>query len=384
MGSRAEGFREWPLRVYKRIGSYDKPDSLNAFMDAPGPLPGFTANSSFQPFPKKRVLIVGANSYIGDSFAKYAGDRLHISIVDSYEEWKTAPFKEYDSILLVAGLAHQNWNRKKQKANKELYFAVNRDLAIAVAKKAKACGVGQFIFLSSMAVYGLKSGEITVDTKPAPRKNDYYGLSKYQGENGLAMLWCKGSPTPQAPDVSRHSGLDPESPEPLDKDWGIPGQARNDGADVCCALNKAAPLCIIRPPMVYGPNCPGNYSKLVGLTNRMPIFPKVNNRRSMIYIDNLCAFILYAVENDCTGAYLPQNKEHVNTTKLVQTIAAMQGKKMPITKLLNPLISLSGKIFSPVGKLFGSLVYEHCNLEDEYNLIGFEESIRLTINANQL
>jgi len=225
----------------------------------------------------KRVLIVGANSYIGDSFAKYAHEHLHVDIVDSYKEWKTAAFEKYDSILLVAGLAHQERNRKQ--ANKERYFAVNRDLAIAVAKKAKVSGVGQFIFLSSMAVYGIKSGEITAETKPDPRKNDYYGLSKYQAELELAKIF---------------------------------GALKSN-------------LCLIRPPMVYGPNCPGNFPKLVRLTRRLPVFPDVNNRRSMIYIDNLCALIMHIIENGCGGAFLPQNSEYVNTTRLVQAIAKLQG-----------------------------------------------------------
>jgi len=72
----------------------------------------------------KRVLVVGKNSYIGNSFAKYVAGRLCVDIVDSYEGWKDVPFGEYDCILMVAGLAHQKWNRKQQAANKDKYFAI--------------------------------------------------------------------------------------------------------------------------------------------------------------------------------------------------------------------------------------------------------------------
>jgi len=280
----------------------------------------------------ERVLIVGVNSYIGDSFAKYAAEHLHVDIVDSYEEWKAASFEGYDSILLVAGLAHQNWNRKQRNANKDLYFSVNRDLAIAVAKKAKASGVEQFIYLSSMAVYGLSNGAITADIKPSPREKDYYGLSKYQAEKALAELLGNN-------------------------------------------------LCIIRPPMVYGPNCPGNFSKLVQLAKKMPVFPKVNNRRSMIHIDNLCAFILLAINNKYNIVHLPQNKEYVNTTNLVQIIANLHGRKLRITKLFNPLVFIAGKLFSKANKLFGSLIYARDEREELYNVIGFEESVRRTIGV---
>jgi len=278
---------------------------------------------------KKRVLVVGANSYIGDSFAKYAGEQLHVDIVDSYDEWKTTPFEGYDSILLVAGLVHQKWNRKERKSNKDLYFAVNRDFAIDVAKKAKASGVGQFIYMSSMAVYGLTSGEISADTKPSPKKNDYYGLSKYQAEESLTKMFC----------------------EP----------------------------CIIRPPMVYGPNCPGNFPRLVQLAKAFPIFPNINNRRSMIYIDNLCAFIMYAVKNGCMGVYLPQNREYVNTTNLVQTIAMLNGRRLPITRLFNPLVFLVGKFSSRINKMFGCLTYTRDELVDKYNKVDFIEGVKNTL-----
>jgi len=293
----------------------------------------------------KRVMIIGADSYIGDSFAAYAKNRLIIDIVDSYEGWKAASYDEYDSILLVAGLAHQ-------KHKKEAYFAINRDLPIVISMKAKAGGVGQVIFLSSMAVYGKIQGEITTGTIPKPC--DYYGLSKLQAEEALTQTM-------------------------KDK------------------------LCIVRPPMVYGSGCPGNFGKLVRLIKRAPIFPKINNQRSMIFIDNLCSFLLHSIENSTTGIYLPQNAEYVNTTVLAHTISEQFGRKLRTTRLFNPLIFVLMRFIPYIAKLFGNLYYSKNEdvilppTETElpistvvpvfpsiYNEVSFEESIVATIQPLQI
>ena len=277
----------------------------------------------------KKVLIVGANSYIGQNFARYSKNQLQVDVVDSYKEWKEANFKGYNSILMVAGLAH-----KRPGTSKDMYFTINRDLALAVAKKARASGVGQFIYISSMAVYGQRDGEITRETKPNPKKNDFYGISKFQAEERLCDLFYN---------------------EPA-----------NPGG-----------LCIIRPPMVYGPGCPGNFSRLVSLATRLPFFPDINNKRSMIYIDNLCAYIMHVIKEGSSGVFLPQNKEYVNTTALVQLIAKLKGREIKATKILNPLVALAGRFIPAVGKMFGSLVYK--DFDDSLIPVDFEDSIRQSI-----
>ena len=246
-----------------------------------------------------------------------------VHTVDSYDEWQTTDFTQYDSILMIAGIAHN------PKADKALYYAVNRDLAIAVARKAKSGGVGQFIYVSTMAVYGKTRGEITVKTIPNPHPVDHYGLSKYQAEEALKNIYPTG-------------------------------------------------LCIVRPPIVYGFACPGNFSKLVKLARRMPIFPDISNKRSMIYITNLCAFFAYAIENGLQGVHLPQNIEHVNTTALVREI----NKKTLTTRLFNPLIHVMRRFIVPLDKLFGNLYYAHDPLEEAYNIVGFEESIQKSLYQN--
>ena len=272
----------------------------------------------------KNVLIIGKNSYIGSSFANYAESQFNITIVGARnDQWKEVDFSGYGSVLHCAGIAHV----PQKKSMKGLYYSVNCDLAVEVAKRAKESGVKQFVFLSSMSVYGKSDTVITMETTPRPES--FYGDSKFRAELMIQSL--------------------------SDSNFKV---------------------CIIRPPMVYGFGCKGNFPKLVWLAKKLPIFPDVNNRRSMIYINNLCSYISNLIESNGEGIHLPQNKEYVNTTLLVRTIAKLHGKKIYTTKLLNPLVFLFAKFISPINKLFGDLSYVYLENRDEHNGIEFGKSIR--------
>lgn len=279
----------------------------------------------------KKILITGANSYIGTSFECYMnqfGNEYQIDTIDMQDPaWKEKDFSGYDVVFHVAGIAHQ----KETKENKELYYKINRDLAIDIAKKAKAQGVSQFIFLSSMSVYGMVVGKIDKDTMPNPNTN--YGKSKLEAEKGLLVL-------------------------------------ENDSFKVA----------ILRPPMIYGKGCKGNYRTLAKLSLKLPIFPKVKNQRSMLYIDNLSCFVKLLVDRQSRGLFFPQNKEYVNTSEMATFICQAKGKKIHLTRLLNwtfPILSLGT---SAIKKAFGSLIYDMSLSEDreEYSLCTFEESILRT------
>ena len=93
----------------------------------------------------KRILIAGANSYIGTSFENYIKEKFHsdytIDTVDMISDaWKESSFAGYDSIFCVAGIAHSD-NGKISAEKAALYYSVNRDLAIETAKKAKDEGL---------------------------------------------------------------------------------------------------------------------------------------------------------------------------------------------------------------------------------------------------
>lgn len=276
----------------------------------------------------KKILITGANSYVGSSLEKWLlkeSDKYLIDTIDTRNDsWKKKNFSEFDVVFHVAGIAHI----KGTKENSDLYFKVNRDLAYAAALKAKEEGVKQFIFLSSMSVYGIENGVIDKDSLLKPKGN--YGKSKLEAERLIGPL-------------------------------------ADDNFKVV----------ILRPPMIYGKGCKGNYPKLAKFAVKVPVFPDIDNKRSMIYIDNFCEFVKVLIDSCSAGLYFPQNREYVNTSEMVRLIAELHGKKIVMTKLFNPLIKLL-KI-SIINKVFGDLVYEK-DLSSNFDIVSFRESIIKTEN----
>jgi len=277
----------------------------------------------------KKILITGKNSYIGTSLENWLmrePGKYKVDTVDMKDgSWKEKDFSSYDVVFHVAGIAHI----KETSDNQEIYYKVNRDLAYETAHKAKQDGVEQFIFLSSMSVYGIENGVINRDTPLKP--NNAYGKSKIEAEELINKL-------------------------------------QDDSFTVST----------LRPPMVYGKGCRGNYPRLVGLALKTPIFPKVDNKRSMIYIDNLSEFVKQLIDNRSGGLFFPQNAEYVNTSEMVKLIAEVHGKRVVMTKLFNPLLRLLN--VSTVNKVFGDLVYD-MSMSDYvsyYRVCGFRESIKKT------
>ena len=286
----------------------------------------------------KRILITGANSYIGTSFEKWVAqwpEEYHVDTVDMKNgEWKELEFSAYDTIFHVAGIAHQDAKADQE----ELYYKVNRDLTIEVAQKAKSEGVQQFIFMSSMIVYGASSkiGEtkvITRDTVPEPI--NFYGNSKLQAEQGILPLQAEG-------------------------------------------FN----IVVIRPPMIYGKDSKGNYPLLAKFAKITPVFPNIENRRSMLHIDNLTEFIRLMIEHSENGIFFPQNREYIKTAEMVKIIADVKGKKIWLTKIFNPvLVGLGGKM-NVINKVFGSLLYSQdiSSYKHDYQLNDLKSSIINTEN----
>lgn len=286
----------------------------------------------------KRLLITGANSYIGTSFADYMNrnfpEALQIDILDMLDEhWKETDFSGYDAIFHVAGIAHADVSNVS-KETERLYYRVNTDLAIATAKKAKEDGAGQFIFMSSMIVYGGKE-HITAQTQPAPA--NFYGDSKWQADKGVREL-----------------------------------------------EDTHFRVAVLRPPMIYGKGSKGNYPVLAKLATKLPVFPKVSNRRSMLYIENLCEFLRIVIEKELNGVFFPQNDELVNTSTLVRMIAKAKNKRTHVTCVLTPFVTLGkhipGKIGNLCRKAFGSSYYDMdmSEIGYPYRVAGLEESIQRT------
>ncbi|NLJ70784.1 MAG: NAD-dependent epimerase/dehydratase family protein [Clostridiaceae bacterium] len=279
-----------------------------------------------------KILVTGINSYIGDSFTVWMNqwpDKYEITQWDFRGDgWETRDMSEFDVVYNVAGIAHNSNDKKLE----EIYYQVNRDLAIKIAEKARKDGVKQFIHMSSIIVYGSKVECITKDTKFNP--DNFYGDSKLQGELGVSAL-----------------------------------------------ADKKFKVTIIRSPMIYGPNSKGNFPLLKKYAMRMPVFPKIENKRSMLYIDNLCEFIRLVIDRKITGVLWPQNKDYVCTSEFIKEIANQSGKTIKLTTIFNPIIRFfSGKI-KLINKVFGNLVYDKdvSQIGCEYNVCDFKTSIKISI-----
>ncbi len=257
----------------------------------------------------KRILITGSNSYIGTSFSAYMAqwpDAYHVEAISVRgDDWKKKSFSDYDVVLHVAGIAHI----KETVENSYLYYQINRDLAIQIAEKAKCEAVMQFVFLSTMAVYGMDEGTINKDTVPTPRTN--YGKGKLEAERVITTL---------------------SSPR------------------FC--------VTILRPPMVYGEGCKGNYQKLKQLIKLVPCFPDYANQRSVIHIEKLCQVLKQCIDENTAGVILPQDDQYICTCHMAQEIAKRDGKQLLLLRFLNPVVKMAVQYTSIGKKVFGNLIYE--------------------------
>ena len=275
----------------------------------------------------KKVLITGAGSYVGESVRKYilsTSTDFQIDAMDTMgDNWKNA----------VAGIAHVNADPKME----ALYYKVNRDLTIEVAKHAKAAGVKQFIFMSSQIVFhesqSLKSEVLTAETKENP--NGFYGDSKLQAELGI---------------------------KPLE--------------------DENFKVCILRPCMIYGPNAKGNFPRLAKLATKVPVFPCWHNKRSMLFIDNLAEFVKQAIIRELSGTFYPQNRELADTVEIIRFFAKASGHKVWISRLLNPFVWLGSFVLQPINKMFATYYYdpEMSKMDFDYQLVSFKESLKQMVN----
>ena len=288
----------------------------------------------------KKILITGKGSYLGNSLKAYLeafGDCYQVDCLSLRSgDWKEQSFRGYDAVYHTAAIVHQP---RSKDAPGELarYRAVNCDLAVDAAKKAKAEGVRQFVFLSTMAVYGLtaafgKTVTITAQTPTVPTDN--YGLSKLEAERALLSL--------EGPDFR---------------------------------------VAILRPPMIYGKDCKGNFRSLISFARRLPFFPKVPNRRSMLYVGSLNRLVQQIIDREDRGIFCPQDPEYVNTSAMVQAIAAAQGKRLLLIPGFSWALHLLRHLTGAVDKAFGSLVYDKAlsKLEEDYCIASFPDSVKQSV-----
>lgn len=283
----------------------------------------------------RKILITGTNSYLGTELRAYLS-----AFFEDYEceflsvrdvTWKEKKLQGFDVIYHVAGLVH-----KKEKPEMEaLYDRVNCKLTAELAQKAKKEGVGQFVFVSTMSVYGKNSGRITAKTKPDPVT--FYGKSKLAAEQELFRL-----------------------------------------------ADSHFKVAVLRPPMIYGKGCKGNYTNLARLAVAFPFFPRYKNERSMLYIGTLCEFVKELIDREEGGIYFPQNKDYMNTSEMVRQIARAHQKKSFQLSVFNPFLTVLIKKSVLIEKIFGSLTYEKEMSEYpgiSYQTVDWKQSILETERA---
>lgn len=283
------------------------------------------------------IGILGQHSYICNRFITYIADsKLKSDYIPCRDNsWQEINFSQYETLLCPIGIAHVSTDPLMENQ----YYAVNRDLPVSIAKKAKIEGVKQFVFFSSMIVYGADKtigNEYLIDVSTEPIPENFYGKSKLEAEQELFKL-----------------------------------------------SDETFTVTILRIPMVYGPGCKGNFPQLLKVAKKSPICPQIQNKRSMIYVDNLCEFLKIVIENKLSGILYPQNSEYVSTVDIIKIAARYFNHKIVFIRCFNPLIKLLSKRFGVINKIFGTKIYDMSLSPDvsKYNKVDFETSIKECVAA---
>ena len=287
----------------------------------------------------KRVLIVGKNSYIGNCLHKWltqenAGEFLADKISVRDDEWMKVDLNRYDAVLYLSGKVHLK--EKKEKWSE--YVRLNAELPFEFARKSKECGVPHFVFFSTKGVYQPNTRFIDKNTEPVPQK--LYGKSKLMGEKNIIAL-----------------------------------------------ADESFKVSVIRSPVVYGEGCRGNFPKLLKLSKRVHVFPKLFNKRSMIYIWNLCEFVRLLLEKPVYESILfPQDKEQFSVTDMMIMLWKERKEKYRLSSFLAVIVKLLLKL-NASGKLntmFKETVYDSrmSNYYDnKYCVFSFQEAIKNVVSS---
>lgn len=280
-----------------------------------------------------KILITGSSGYLGNSFInqfrnKYSFEKFSLL----KQKLEDISFDDIDIVLHCAALVHQ----KIEHSYKE-YYKINVEYPVSLAKLAKQNGVRQFVFISTIAVYGEDKEKLDENTTLNPISS--YGKSKLEAEKQLLEL--------------------------------------NDDSFI---------VSIIRPPMVYGKNAPGNIDSLVKLVKKLPIIPlgRIKNKRSFVSIRNLCNMINEVIIQQKSGIFLASDDESISTSKLIELISKNLEKKVYLFKI--PFFESLLKILKPSfhKRLYGSLEVDNSITKEKLNLknpYSVEDGIRFMIKG---
>lgn len=281
----------------------------------------------------KKILVTGSNGYLGSSFIEQFKNKysfVNFSLLT--QKLTDIDFSDVGAVLHCAALVHQ-----KQEHSYEKYHEVNVEYPVDLAKLAKANGVRQFVFISTIAVYG--EDEKVLSENSVCNPVTHYGKSKLEAEKQLMEL--------------------------------------NDEDFI---------LSTIRPPMVYGKDAPGNIDSLVKLVKKVPIVPLggIDNKRSFVFIQNLCHLVDMVISQEQAGVFLASDDEPLSTTRLIELIAKSLDKKIYLIRV--PFFESLLKLLKPSfhKRLYGSLEVDNSLTKESLNLTNpysVEEGIELMLNG---
>lgn len=282
-----------------------------------------------------KVLITGSNGYIGSKFIEEYRNKYHFLIFSLLtQKIDDINLDGVDIVLHCAALVHQRVEYEYEK-----YHEINVEYPVKLAILAKKNGVKQFVFVSTIAVYGDYLTKLYENTACNPITK--YGKTKLVAENKLLEL--------------------------------------NDNNFT---------VTIIRPPMVYGKNAPGNINRLVKLVKKVPIIPfgGIENKRSFIYIGNLCYFLDEIIQQEKSGVFLASDNEAISTSKLIKLISKNLDKKVYLLRI--PFFESLLKLVKPSfhKRLYGSLEVNNRITKEKLNLVNpysIEEGIKYMITGKE-
>ncbi len=283
---------------------------------------------------KMNLLITGSSGFVGSYFIKNYSSKYDIKTFSFRKDnIDTLDCSNIDVVFHLSALVHQMGG-----ASKEEYEKVNVTQTLDLAKKVKASGVKHFIFMSTVKVYGEET-DISYTENSVCNPQDEYGKSKLQAEQELQKL-------------------------------------EDDNFKVS----------IIRTPIVYGYDVKANIKSLINLIKKVPVLPfgKIENRRSMVFIGNLCHLIDEIIIQEKAGIFLASDDEPLSTSRLIELIANGLDKKVYLIKI--PFFESLLKLVKPS---FHKRLYESLEVDNSETkkVLGFknkysvEEGIRLMLNA---
>ena len=285
----------------------------------------------------KKLLITGSSGFLGSYFISKYKEKYEIKTFSFLkDDINNLDCIDIDVVFHLSALVHQMGG-----ASVDEYERVNVTQTLKLAKKAKESGVKHFVFMSTVKVYGEETNSVYTEHSEC-HPEDEYGKSKLRAEIELQKL-----------------------------------------------ENDAFRVSIIRTPIVYGYGVKANIKSLVKLVNKIPILPfgDIENRRSMVYIGNLCHLVDVVIEQQKAGIFLASDDEPLSTTRLIELIAKNLGKKVYLVKI--PFFETLLKLLKPsfYKRLYGSLKVDNSITKEKLSLknpYSVEEGIKLMIKGGNI